>query len=142
MFVVPKVLKDKRILLVDDEVLVTLVIEEILEDCGCITVGPYRTLEAALHAVQSEVFDAAILDVNLAGTRVDPVAYALAERDIPFLFLSGYGDNIVWPDHPNWKVCAKPFVTDDLIGMIAAMIDTSTPQPDKRDTGDTRASGS
>ena len=102
MFVVQKVLIGKRVLIVDDEVLVTMVIEDILTECGCLAVGPYGTVEKALHAVQSEAFDAAILDINVAGVRVDPVAYALVERHIPLLFLFGYGDQAIWPNHPDW----------------------------------------
>lgn len=63
MFVVPKLLLGKWVLIVDDEVLVTSVteeIEDILTDCGCITAGPCGTVEAR-HALQSEAFDAAIL---------------------------------------------------------------------------------
>jgi CheY-like chemotaxis protein len=133
MFVVPNVLIGKRVLVVDDEVLVALLIEDILRECGCITVGPYGTVEKALHAVQSEAFDAAILDINLAGVRVDPVAFALAGRHIPFLFLSGYGDEAIRPDRPDWKVCAKPFMAHDLVGLLSAMFDNSYPPSGFRD---------
>jgi DNA-binding response OmpR family regulator len=125
MFIVPKVLIGKRVLIVEDEALVTFLIEDILTDCGCITVGPYGTVEKALHAVQSEAFDAAILDINVAGVRVDPVAFALVERHIPFLFLSGYGDEVLWPDHPDWKVCGKPFMANDLVALLSATLDNS-----------------
>jgi hypothetical protein len=61
------------------------------------------------------------LDINVGCVRVDPVEHALVGRHIPFLFLSGYGDEVSWPDHPDWKVCAKPFVADKLIGVLSAM---------------------
>jgi hypothetical protein len=65
------------------------------------------------------------LDVNIDGAKIDPVAYALVERHIPFLFLSGYGDEAIWPDHPDWKVCAKPFMADDLLAELSAILESA-----------------
>jgi CheY-like chemotaxis protein len=124
MFFVPKVLIGKRVLIVDDEFVVALLIEDMMTECGCITVGPHGTVEAALNAVETEVFDAAILDINVGGADIDPVAYALVDRNIPFMFLSGYGDEAKWPDHPDWKVCSKPFAADDLLGVLSAMLES------------------
>ncbi len=60
-------LAGKRVLLVEDEMLVAVLIEDLLADLGCTTLGPYGTLKASLEAVESETFDLAILDVNLGG---------------------------------------------------------------------------
>ena len=67
-------------------------------------------------------FDLAILDVNLAGEMAYPVADLLAERNIPFLLLSGYGTEAIPSDHPEWKVCAKPFKGEELVKMLLAVL--------------------
>jgi DNA-binding response OmpR family regulator len=96
-----------------------MLIEGLLQECECIIVGPCSTLEKALETARSETFDLAVLDVNLRGQRVYPVAELLSERRIPFLFLSGYGDEAIPPDRAEWKVCAKPFKGDDLMKMLS-----------------------
>ncbi len=83
-------LSGKSILLVEDEFLLALQLEELLESRGASVHGPYRTLDDALKAAQSEDFDFAILDINLNGTMVYPVADHLLARRTPFLFLTGY----------------------------------------------------
>lgn len=80
-----------RILIVEDEILVAMLIEDVLTDLGHEVVGPAMRLEAALAAAEGEDFDFAILDINLAGKQSFPVADRLTERGIPFMFASGYG---------------------------------------------------
>jgi CheY-like chemotaxis protein len=123
MFVSQPALIGKRVLIVEDEMLVALLIEELLADLGCSTLGPCGSLGKALEAAQTGTFDLAVLDVNLGGEMVYPVAEALAERHIPFLFLSGYGDEAVPPGHAEWKVCAKPFKADYLAEMLSAVVE-------------------
>ncbi len=113
-------LASKRVLIVEDEYLVAQLIEEFLEDCGCSVIGPCGSVASALVAVETDTFDLAVLDVNLRGEKVYPVAELLAERHIPFLFLSGYGEEAVPPDHSDWKVCSKPFRSKELIAMLEA----------------------
>jgi DNA-binding response OmpR family regulator len=122
MFLPPAVLVGKRVLIVEDEMLVALLIEDFLVEFGCSTVGPCGSVEAALDAARSVAFDLAVLDVNLDGEMVYPVAEVLAERHIPFLFLSGYGDEAIPPGHANWKVCAKPFKGDEFARMLSAVL--------------------
>ncbi|MEA2773389.1 MAG: hypothetical protein QOD93_6351, partial [Acetobacteraceae bacterium] len=74
-------------------------------------------------AARTETFDLAVLDVNLGGEKVYPVAEVLAERHIPFLFLSGYGDEAIPPGHSDWRVCAKPFKGNDLAIMMSAALE-------------------
>jgi CheY-like chemotaxis protein len=120
--VIPEVLFGKRVLIVEDEFLVALMLEDVLVDFGCIPVGPCYSLAQALGAVRTETFDVALLDVNLDGEKVYPVAYALAKRRIPFLFVSSYGDAAILPGHSEWKVCAKPFKACDLAEMLAGAL--------------------
>jgi CheY-like chemotaxis protein len=124
MFIAPQALIGKRVLVVEDEFIVALVIEDFLLECGCIIVGPCGKVTGALEVISAEPIDLAILDVNLAGETVYPVAYALAERGIPFLFTSGYGDEAMPAEHPDWKVCAKPFRRDELIAMLLLTLDS------------------
>ena len=79
-----------RILLVEDEFLVSLALEDDLKTRGADVVGPFNDLISALSAAQTERFDLAVLDVNLGGTMVYPLAEDLMRRGLPFLFLSGY----------------------------------------------------
>lgn len=83
-------LNGKTILLVEDEFLLALQLEELLHSRGASVLGPFRKLDDAMAAAQRDEFDFAILDVNLNGTMVYPLADDLLARDIPFLFLSGY----------------------------------------------------
>src|ERR1044072_7398657 len=83
-------LNGKTILLVEDEFLLALQLEELLQSRGATVLGPFRKLGDAMQAAQREEFDFAILDVNLNGTMVYPLADDLLARGIPFLFLSGY----------------------------------------------------
>ena len=122
MPVKPQMLTGKRVLIVEDELLVALMIEDFLLEFGCTTIGPFGTLAKALDAARTEMLDLAVLDVNLNGEMVYPVADALAERRIPFLFVSGYGDEAILPDHTDWKVCAKPFKGTDFAAMLSSVL--------------------
>ena len=78
-----------RILVVDDEVIVAMLIADMLEDLGCVVVGPALDLEDAMAQARNADFDWAILDLNLEGRSTLPVARVLRERNIPFVFASG-----------------------------------------------------
>jgi DNA-binding response OmpR family regulator len=79
-----------RVLIAEDEFLVGMQLEEDLRSAGCSIVGPFSTLESAMQASRRERFDLAILDVNLNGDMVYPLADELSARGVPFVFLSGY----------------------------------------------------
>ena len=85
-------LKGKRILVVEDEALIAVMVEDMLTDMGSNVIGPAATIEAALRLARSEELDAAVLDVNVRGERIDPVAEALMARGVPVLFATGYGE--------------------------------------------------
>jgi CheY-like chemotaxis protein len=107
-----------RVLVVEDEMLISLLIEEMLIDRHCAIVGPFATVPEAVDAARKEAIDVALLDVNIGGAKVYPVADALSARRIPFLFLSGYGQSAIPEGRPDWRVCSKPFREEDLIGML------------------------
>jgi DNA-binding response OmpR family regulator len=79
-----------RVLVIEDEFLIGLVLEQDLRDAGHEVVGPFRDLPSATQAIDTEQFDIAILDINLNGQLVYPLADKLTERGVRFFFLSGY----------------------------------------------------
>lgn len=108
-------LTGRRILVVEDESLVAMLIETILEDLGCIPVGPAATVPEGLTLATGESLDAALLDVNVAGQQVFPVAQALADRGVPLVFSTGYGEAGLpdqWRGRPTLQ---KPF-TEAAVG--------------------------
>ena len=122
-----KTLAGRRVLIVEDEILIGMMIEDILTDLGCAIAGPCGSVASALDMIETGAPDVAVLDVNLAGEKVYPVAAALLRRHIPFMFLSGYGEDAIPAEHPDWPVCPKPFRTSDLIGMLTATMLQVTP---------------
>jgi DNA-binding response OmpR family regulator len=118
------ILQGKRVMIVEDESLVALMIEDILLEQECEILGPYTNLADALTAAHGETMDVALLDVNLRGVKIYPVARALSDRGVPFLLLSGYGADAVPADEPSWRACAKPFTPEDLIRMLIEQLQT------------------
>ena len=113
-------LQGLRILVVEDELLVALGLQDMLRDFGCETIGPVARIEEAVAVARSEAFDGAILDVNLRGQPVNPVAAALHERNIPFLFSTGYGTgSAVLETFAGVAVLEKPY---EPAGLHAAML--------------------
>jgi two-component sensor histidine kinase/DNA-binding response OmpR family regulator len=100
---------DLRVLLVEDEALVAMMMQDVLEDLGCTIFGPYRTLASAIEAAKDEVVDLALLDINLGDQLVYPAAEILAERGIRFVFLTGYDNDHVDARFRYAPVLQKPF---------------------------------
>jgi PAS domain S-box-containing protein len=111
----------KRILVIEDEPLVALDIEEKLLDAGCEVVGPASSLEAARRLVERASFDAALLDANLAGHRVDDLAATLTRRGIPFAFATGYGRESLPDGFSDAPVLAKPFSPEQLLEVVRSL---------------------
>jgi DNA-binding NtrC family response regulator len=121
-------LAGRRVLLVEDEVLVATLVETALEDENCTVVGPYHSLREALEAARAETFDLAVLDINLAGEMIFPVAEVLEGRGVPFLLLSGYGEAGLPHDRQHWPICGKPFSLRDLVSALERMLVTPLPR--------------
>ena len=107
-------LQGLRVLVVEDEAAISLLLEDMLLDFGCEVIGPAARLSAALDAVHREHVDLAILDVNVAGEPIYPVAEALAERSVPFVFSTGYGSAGIKDAYRDRPVLQKPFAQHDL----------------------------
>ena len=122
-------LEGVRVLLVEDESLVAMLLETILEDAGCVVVGPAGRLSDAMTLVEAGGFDAALLDVNVGGEPVFPVAEALAARGAPFAFSSGYGAGGLPPGWAGRPVVAKPF---DEAGVLGALREALLRSPSGR----------
>src|SRR5215467_4307978 len=115
-------LEGVRVLVVEDEYLVAVLIEKILESAGCIVMGPVARVPEALDAVNDDDYDAAVLDVNLAGERINPVADALSERDVPFMFVTGYGANALPSEYAERPRVCKPFRMADLLCTLSNVV--------------------
>jgi DNA-binding response OmpR family regulator len=118
-------LQGKRVLIVEDEPLIAMMIEEQLADIGCVVVGPFERLQLGLAAARGEPVDFALLDVNVAGEKVFPIAEELDQRGVPFLFLTGYGDGALAPDRPHWEALSKPFRAEQLADRLAVKMKQS-----------------
>lgn len=84
-------LAGKRILVVEDEAMVAVMVEDMLNDLGAIVVGPAGSISEGLTLANQEDLDAALLDINVRSERIDPVADKLRARNIPIVFATGYG---------------------------------------------------
>lgn len=102
-------LSGRRILVVEDEALVAMLVEDALLDSGAQVLGPVATVAEALALLGREAPDAAVLDLNLAGEPSTPVADALAAQKIPFVVATGYGADGLPPGHAKVPVLAKPY---------------------------------
>jgi DNA-binding NarL/FixJ family response regulator len=102
-------LAGKRVLVVDDDSLLALDLEIFLQDEGCVVVGPAPTADAALALIAAELLDLAILDIDLNGDTSAPVADALADRGVDFLFISGHSRSMLPAAHSQRQLLAKPW---------------------------------
>jgi len=112
-----------RILVVEDEFLLADLIGETLADAGAVVVGPAATLEDGLSLLETEALDVAVLDVNLRGKSVQPLAMALHVRGKPFVFLSGYRDIADLRRHfPDAPMLEKPADLGTLQRAVTALL--------------------
>jgi CheY-like chemotaxis protein len=108
------VLEGLRIFVVEDEIAVLLMVEDMLAMLGCKVAASCSHVGPALTTAQSGEFEAAVLDINIGGEPVYPVAEALAARNVPIVFSTGYGVagvEAVWRDRP---ILQKPYRTKQL----------------------------
>ena len=84
-------MKGLRVLIVEDELIIAMELESLLRRLGCIVLDAVSTIQQALRMLESELPDFAVLDVNLNGQRVTPVAEALRQQGVPFVLVTGWG---------------------------------------------------
>jgi CheY-like chemotaxis protein len=115
-----------RVLVVEDEGMVAAMIEDMLQDLGCIVAASVGQLEKAREIAAAADIDLALLDVNLRNELVFPVAEILAGRRIPFVFSTGYGASGLPAEFRNHTVLTKPFSQLQLQQAMAKLPVTST----------------
>ena len=116
-------LHGRRVLVVEDEAMIALMQAALLESAGCVVVGPERRVPAALRIVAERTIDLALLDVNLGREKVYPVADALAERSVPFVFLTGYGDEEITPPYRRFRRVMKPWDDGELLDALCDAVE-------------------
>ena len=110
----PNNLSGVRVFVVEDEFAVLLLVEDMLTELGCKLAGTASRMPEAINMARTAAFDAAVLDVNINGEVIDPVAEVLATRKVPMVFSTGYGRSGItarWRDHP---VLQKPYRLEEL----------------------------
>jgi DNA-binding response OmpR family regulator len=121
----PAKLKGKRVLVVEDEIVVSLLVEDELRGAGAEVVGPAPSVGDALRLVEAAAADgglsAAVLDINLEGRHVAPVADRLAALGVPFLFATGYGETCDTGGHRAAPTLHKPFAPERLVAAVEAL---------------------
>jgi CheY-like chemotaxis protein len=108
----------RRVLVVEDDVMIRMLIEDMLTDLGFAVAAQAAKVTDALAAAQSADIDVAILDVNLSGETTGPVAEALAARGTPFVFATGYGEHTLPEQFRDRPLLKKPFQIDGLKRML------------------------
>jgi DNA-binding response OmpR family regulator len=103
-----------RVLVVEDEAMIAMLVEDMILDFGSEVVGPATQMDEALRLARQGELDAAILDINVGGAVVFPVAEVLRERGIPFIFATGYGATGLPPRFLNSATLPKPFNYENL----------------------------
>ena len=110
-----------KILIVEDEMLIAMLLEDMIADLGHEVVGPFHTLETALEAVAQASYDIAILDVNLGSKSSVPIAEELQRRGVPFAFATGHSREHLDPRFFDTHVIAKPFDERSIDAAIKAL---------------------
>jgi DNA-binding response OmpR family regulator len=111
-----------RVLVIEDEALVAMLIEEMVAETGSELVGSAHTLRDGIDIARSAPADVALLDLNLRGELAYPVADALRERGIPVVFTTGYGSIRVPERFRNCPLLEKPFNRHSLARALAAVL--------------------
>ena len=114
-------LEGLRVLVVEDEMMVSMLIEDMLAELGCEVVGPASRLDEAMALAREAEVDCAVLDVNLGGQPIFPVADLLRERGRPFAFATGYGDAGLRETDKGSPVLQKPFREGDLARVLGEL---------------------
>ncbi|MFZ2064354.1 MAG: response regulator [Xanthobacteraceae bacterium] len=116
-----KIEAGRRVLVVEDEPMIRLLLDDMLTDIGYTMAAEAGGLDEALSVAKQGGFDVAILDVNLNGQPITPVVDVLVERGVPFVFVSGYARRGIPDEHRNAPLLQKPFQADGLARALAVL---------------------
>lgn len=118
-----KAFNGTRILVVEDNFLAAEVVRDMLESSGCTVIGPVGRVAEGLRLVEQEELDGAVLDINLNGDWCFPIAWALSQRSVPFVFLTGYDDVAIIPAELRpIRRLGKPVLGQQLIEALSEVI--------------------
>lgn len=117
----------RRVLVVEDEVIVAWLLEDMLVDLGCVVIGPAANVKQALTKIEAEAIDVAVLDVNLNGEMSYPIADALAARGVPFVFVTGYDKDRMLDGYQAFPVLQKPFHRAELTVTLSELLAPKEP---------------
>jgi CheY-like chemotaxis protein len=120
--VADKPLTGRRILAVEDDLIIRLTLEDMLAELGCESVGTAATIDQALRLIDAREFDAATLDLNLGGVDSYAVADAFAARDVPFVFTTGYDAHFLRAEYRERPILKKPFEQEDLGRVLTRLL--------------------
>lgn len=112
-------LSNRKVLVVEDEMMIAMLIEDMLDEFGCKLVGPATNVPRALELIGKEQVEVAVLDLNLDGKDTYAIADALRQKNVPFIFATGYGSTGMRPEYGDRPVLQKPFQAKDLETALA-----------------------
>lgn len=115
-------LAGKRVLLVEDSGFLCFALEQTLREAGCVIVGPCCRLADAIEEASHHKLDCALLDINLRGEMVSPLAAQLRERGVPFVLTSAYSEHELPPDLVGEPQIRKPFTDKEVLESLASVI--------------------
>jgi len=115
-----------RLLLVEDELLVGIFMQDLLQEIGYQSTDPIGRLSEAMAAAAKERFDGAVLDMNLHGEMVYPLAELLTKQSVPFIFVTGYAPRNVDPQFTAVPILQKPVIQEDLAGVLQDVLGPKT----------------
>ena len=111
----------RRVLIIEDDALIALELEQTLQDRGVMVVGPFGSVDRALPAAGNGL-DGAVLDINLGDEDVFPVADALSDIGVPFMFLTGHSDSKLPARHQGRPVMRKPYLPNQLVALLFSVM--------------------
>lgn len=114
-----KLLAGRRVLVIEDEMLILMMIEDMLADLGCESVAVASKIGPAISLIEGQAFDTAMLDLNLNGIESYPIADALTARDVPYFFSTGNSLTNVKDGYRDQDVLKKPFTFEQLSSMLS-----------------------
>ena len=117
-----KLLSGRRVLVVEDEMMILMMIEDMLADLGCEFVVTAANVDQALALIDAQVFDAAMLDMNLNGEIVYPLAELLTAQKVPFIFVTGYAPRSVDTRFTAVPILQKPVLQDELAAILEQVL--------------------
>jgi CheY-like chemotaxis protein len=121
-------LQGLRVLIVEDEALVAMLVEDYLVELGCVVAGSARRVSRALESLENSQVDAAILDLNVNGEDITPVIETLDARGTPFIFASGYEEKNLDQRWGARRVLQKPFNSQELGQALHSLVSESSKQ--------------